>query len=210
MTILWMAHQAQFHAAAWSGYGLQHNCCGGTTTMPEVFSRTLASVSSAYDYYNNNAWAFGSWVPDALIVNLGTNDVSSGEYNETSFAAAYVDLCLNVSSLYASAAGGEGITLFLACGPMSDVYCGGVHLALDQLAALKTASATATASPHAKSRTATTERASQPLPRAAYFLDQTNVSSVSLNCCGHPSTSDDVAMATSSGAFIMNAMGWEN
>jgi len=176
--------------------------------MPEIFTRTLASVSKNYDYDKTNAWAFGSWVPDALIVNLGTNDVASGDYNATSFAAAYVALCLNVSSLYSSAAGGQGVTLFLACGPMSDVYCGGVHLALDQLAAMKTAAANqATATPHAKS---TTEKASQPLPRAAYFLDQTNLTDVSLNCCGHPSTSDDVAMAKSSGAFIMNAMGWEN
>jgi hypothetical protein len=62
---------AQVHTTAWSGLGLVHNCCGGNTTMPAIFTRTLASVN------NDNSWDWKSWVPDALVVNLGTNDGGS-------------------------------------------------------------------------------------------------------------------------------------
>lgn len=175
--------------------------------MPEVFTRTLASVIDDADSSSDNAWRFDSWVPDALIINLGTNDVSSGSYNESSFAAAYVALCLNVSAHYATAAGGAGVTLFLACGPMSDAYCGGVKLALAQITTLK-ATAVAAATAAAALDGLTTTRTVQPLPRAAYFLDQTNLAGVSLGCCGHPSVADDKTMAASSGAFIFDAMGW--
>jgi lysophospholipase L1-like esterase len=62
---------AQVHTAAWSGLGMVHNCCGGNTTMPTIFNRTLASVNI------DNSWDWNSWVPDALVVNLGTNDGGS-------------------------------------------------------------------------------------------------------------------------------------
>lgn len=62
---------AQVHTAAWSGLGMVHNCCGGNTTMPSIFSRALATVNT------DNTWSWSSWVPDALVVNLGTNDGGS-------------------------------------------------------------------------------------------------------------------------------------
>ena len=43
-----------------SGLGMYHNCCGGNTTMPSIFSRTLATVNK------DNTWQWSDWVPDAL------------------------------------------------------------------------------------------------------------------------------------------------
>ena len=53
---------AQVHTAAWSGLGMYTNCCGGNTTMPSIFSRTLATVNV------DNTWKWSSWVPDALVM----------------------------------------------------------------------------------------------------------------------------------------------
>ena len=39
--------------------------------MPSIFSRTLATVNT------DNTWQWSSWVPDALVINLGTNDGGS-------------------------------------------------------------------------------------------------------------------------------------
>ena len=49
---------AQVHVQAWSGLGLVHNCCGGNTTMPHIYSRTLATVNV------DDTWDWKSWVPD--------------------------------------------------------------------------------------------------------------------------------------------------
>ena len=47
--------KAQIHTAAWSGLGMIKNCCGGNTTMPSIFSRTLATVNT------DNTWRWNSW-----------------------------------------------------------------------------------------------------------------------------------------------------
>ena len=54
------------HTAAWSGLGMVRNCCGGNTTMPAIFGRTLATVNK------NSTWDFKSWTADVLVINLGT------------------------------------------------------------------------------------------------------------------------------------------
>jgi hypothetical protein len=79
---------AESHVVAWSGYGLVHNCCGGHTHMPAVYRRALGSVpdndAGAATFGGepfSNAWSFG-WAPDAVVINLGTNDVGSGSYDE--------------------------------------------------------------------------------------------------------------------------------
>ena len=47
----------QVHTAAWSGLGMYTNCCGGNTTMPSIFSRTLATVNV------DNTWKWSNYVP---------------------------------------------------------------------------------------------------------------------------------------------------
>ena len=61
-------------------YGMVENCCGGTTLASDVWRRTLATVVSpnATDPHGTapeNIWDFSSWVPDAVVINLGTERI---------------------------------------------------------------------------------------------------------------------------------------
>ena len=59
---------AECHTAAWSGFALTHShFCDKPVTMPEIWERTLASDDNA-------DWAFDAWKPQAVVINLGTND----------------------------------------------------------------------------------------------------------------------------------------
>lgn len=100
---------AECHTAAWSGFGMIENCCGGNTTMPEIWQRTLATDSSSH-------WNFSAWIPHGLVINLGTNDnlwAKNASYTET-----YFEMVLNASKAY-----GPNLEVFLACGPMITLYC---------------------------------------------------------------------------------------
>jgi len=122
-------------------------------------------------------WDFSAFVPDAVIINLGTNDWFSGYFNATTFTAAYVSLAYNISAHY-----GPDISLFLACGPMTSGYCKAVQNTISTLAA-------------------------DPSAPAAYFLDQTDLG-LTLGCCGHPSASDDEAMAVATAKLVLDTLGW--
>ena len=103
---------AECSTVAISGYGLVSNCCGktGPVKMPEVWRRTLATRPTG----GRNAWNFSDWVPDALVVNLGTNDWESGPRRHGGYVEAYIELIKAAHSYY-----GDGLNAFLACGPSS-------------------------------------------------------------------------------------------
>jgi hypothetical protein len=164
---------AEFHTIAWSGYGLPNNCCGGETTMPTIYGRTLASVPDG-----TSPWDFKQWLPHAVVINLGTNDVFSGSWDEAVFTDAYLSLTANITLAY-----GPTVALFLACGPMTDVYCAAVAQVIDALAI-------------------------QPNGPPAYFFDQTNLG-LGLSCCGHPSADDDAIMGQAGAALIKEMMAWD-
>ena len=72
--------QADCHIEAWSGFGMYENCCGGDTIMPDIYERTLATIPSAnpndpHGTIKDNLWNFKSWIPDIVVINLGTNDL---------------------------------------------------------------------------------------------------------------------------------------
>ena len=115
---------ADFHTVAWSGYGLVQNCCGGDTTLPAVYRRALGSDPS-----DGNAWNFSSWTPQAVVINLGTNDGAEVAATDA-FVDTYVELAKNITGAY-----GVGTELFLACGPMATYYCDAVGATIDALTA---------------------------------------------------------------------------
>merc|ERR1712061_371535 len=92
---------AECSTVAWSGFGLVQNCCGGETNMPEIWERTIATD-------NASRWNFSNWVPDALVVNLGTNDGGTGTTME--FVEAYEKLVHRAQAVY-----GNQLHIFLAC-----------------------------------------------------------------------------------------------
>lgn len=104
---------AECHIDAWSGYGLVEGCCGQPETMATVYRRTLATVDGS-----EGDWDWSTWVPDAVVINLGTNDQLGGRPEIVSnFTDAYAELAANMTATY------PGVTLFMACGPMDEAYC---------------------------------------------------------------------------------------
>ena len=64
---------AELITIAWSAKGMYRNFAGDTNeTMPVLYGRTLGTQASS-------TWDFASWVPDAVVINLGSNDFQQGD-----------------------------------------------------------------------------------------------------------------------------------
>lgn len=98
---------------AFSGKGMYENCCDNGETMPAYYLQTLGGASYSQD------WDFGRFTPDAMLINLGTNDFNhdAGQAWEWAFTSTYVQFIRNVTALHYP---GANITFFLAQGPMND------------------------------------------------------------------------------------------
>jgi len=109
---------ADWRLICWSGKGVYRNADNTTTDlMPDVYGRSVATDSStAYD--------LSSWIPQAVVINLGTNDFGSvaqadvgGKPDEAKFKANYIKLVKQVRKAYPSA------WILLTTGPMlSDFF----------------------------------------------------------------------------------------
>jgi len=163
---------AQVHTVAWSGLGMVHNCCGGNTTMPSIFGRTLATVN------RDATWDWSGWIPDALVVNLGTNDGSTVLDPKYKYVETYEQLVMDAAAHY-----GPDLHVFLACGPMSETYCAPVQ---DVLAAVSAKGVKA----HFLDQRG--------------FLNGT----FGPGCCGHPGIEVDTAMGQHGAAAIKDVLGW--
>ncbi len=97
---------AELHLVAWSGRGLVlNNNLLSVGAMPELMERTLpADRTSTFDPR--------SYVPDAVVVNLGTNDLTRPEHDPVVFAAAYRRLLDRLRADYPRA------RLVVAIGPL--------------------------------------------------------------------------------------------
>jgi lysophospholipase L1-like esterase len=96
------ALDADVTTVCWSGRGIVRNYDGSTTgTMPELFERTLPAQPPV-------SWTFATaQPPDAVVINLGTNDFLGGEGRPLDLAAfedAYVRFARRVREVYPSAA----------------------------------------------------------------------------------------------------------
>jgi lysophospholipase L1-like esterase len=104
------ALDADVTTVCWSGRGVIRNYDGSTTgTMPELFERTLPADPPV-------AWAFPSAPPpDAVVLNLGTNDFLGGQgrpLDLVAFEDAYVRFARRLRDVYPRAA------LFVTTSPM--------------------------------------------------------------------------------------------
>ncbi|MCL2725457.1 MAG: GDSL-type esterase/lipase family protein [Polyangiaceae bacterium] len=90
------ALHASHHTIAYSGIGLIRNYNGNTTVPPmsDLYKRTLVNNANLF-------WDF-SYVPDAIIINLGTNDFSNSDPGPQ-FETAYVTFMEFVRSKYPNA-----------------------------------------------------------------------------------------------------------
>ncbi len=109
------AVQADYALVAYSGRGVVRNYGDSnktsSNTMPILFERTCFSDSIS-------KWNFASWIPQAVVLNLGTNDYSTKPFPDSKvFQDAYTQLLHRVRSLY------PGVTMFCICGPMIGEPC---------------------------------------------------------------------------------------
>jgi len=87
---------AELSAVAWSGKGMLFNYGDDTQEpMSELYPRTIPTEAGD--------WSFG-WQPDAVVINLGTNDFSTdGDPTETQFVSTYVTFLEKMRARYPNA-----------------------------------------------------------------------------------------------------------
>jgi lysophospholipase L1-like esterase len=91
---------------AWSGKGVIRNYGGDThEMMPELYSRILP-------YDTALTWNPSQWIPQVVVINLGTNDFSTGTPDKDAFIATYVNFVKRIRSQY------SGAHIYCALGPM--------------------------------------------------------------------------------------------
>ena len=92
--------------------------------MPYFYPFTVANDAQSL-------WNFANFRPDAVVINLGTNDYSTEPHPPTpTFIAGYIRLLTFIRSKYGSAP-----HIFLACGPMiGDPCCENVKSVAAQFA----------------------------------------------------------------------------
>lgn len=94
---------AEYHCIAMSGIGLEQSYVTGT--IFEYYDKELGFYSPI------KPWDFGSWVPDAVVINLGQNDYALG--SDPNVTDLYVDFMLDIRAEYPEAG------IFLVLGDMS-------------------------------------------------------------------------------------------
>lgn len=101
---------ADYTCVAWSGKKMWPN-----NTIPELYDRTLPlDTSSQFD--------FKSWQPEAVLVNLATNDFGRGIPDEAGWTTAYKAFLTRLRQNYPKA------QIYCAIGPMMGDWGGGKPL----------------------------------------------------------------------------------
>ncbi|KAK6542416.1 hypothetical protein TWF694_006371 [Orbilia ellipsospora] len=185
---------ADYSVVAWSGKGVYRNIATGTTDtsplIPELYTRYGANDA-------DNSYTFpSSSTPNAVVINLGTNDFSylgfdaSGNsytarspINPTVYTSAIVKFAQSISSRYPSA------HIFLVGSPMlSDYY-------------------PTTADAQKTTQTNALKNAVTQLGSKAHFVDWPTQGS-DVGCDYHPNAATHAAEATVLAAAIKSALGW--
>ena len=103
----------------WSGKGVIRNYGGDTTdVLPSLYSRILP-------YDTTTLWNASQWVPQVVVINLGTNDFGSGTPDKTAFVNGYVTFYNRIRTQYPNA------HIYVALGPL--LYGTGLTSARDYL-----------------------------------------------------------------------------
>ncbi|QNU68524.1 acetyl xylan esterase [Ruminiclostridium herbifermentans] len=91
---------------SWSGKGVVQNYGGNKDEpMPVIYPRILP-------YDKSKIWDYTKWVPQVVVINLGTNDISTVALDGTLFKSEYLKLVDKVRSQYPDA------HIYCAVGPM--------------------------------------------------------------------------------------------
>lgn len=169
--------RAELSTVAWSGkgvvcnYGDDANSC--KDPFPTYYDRILPNRA-------DSAWDFARFQPNAVVINLGTNDLSTdSDPDEATFKAAYKDLLKRVRKNYPSA------HILCTNGPLL--------------------SGTDLANVRKYIQDAVTELAD---PKVSSFEIATQDGSDGYGCDYHPSLERHKKMATVVTAALKTALGW--
>lgn len=87
---------AQFHTTSYSGIGVVTGYA--SFLMKDIYNRTIA-ITSYTPFPTNNTFDFTRFIPNVVVVALGTNDYNTG-FNTTTFKPGYTDLIAQIRALY--------------------------------------------------------------------------------------------------------------
>ena len=173
------ALDADIHVVAWQGKGLYRNLGGTTTeTVPILWERTIPTDMASH-------WDPSQWIPDAVVINLGTNDYNSGPDPSTAFEATYVRFVTQLRGVY------PGAFIFCAVGPM--------------LGGTSYASAKTAISDVVSTRQAAGD---SRLQLVEFPTNNCGADGSGCGCSGHPNVSQHQAMATILEAAMRSTLGW--
>lgn len=113
--IIARAFHADYHIVAHSGQGVVRNYGDkqkvSASAMPNRFNRV-------FDEKEQPLWNFRHWIPEAVVINLGTNDFSTLPYPDKDvFKKGYENLINEVRKQYGD------LPVFCVVGPMIDEPC---------------------------------------------------------------------------------------
>ena len=113
--IMARAFNADYHIVAHSGMGVVRNYGYKEKVSPEALP---ARFNRIFDEKEQPKWDFKQWVPEVVVINLGTNDFSTKPYPDKDvFKAGYAKLIKDIYQQY-----GE-IPVFCVVGPIMDEPC---------------------------------------------------------------------------------------
>ena len=176
-----------YHVSAVAGIGLIRNYSFkyDARPMPEVYD------SMFFEQMNSPVWDHNRFVPDALVIALGTNDFSPGDserpsMNVDDFVAAYLKFIRKLRSYFPNAA------IFCISSPMLGNHWPTYkdRFSSDQIDAVHKTVSTCNATGDLK----------------VYQFMSTKI--VGLGCGTHPNVEQHAAMAEELGATIASVMGW--
>jgi lysophospholipase L1-like esterase len=170
---------ADLHTVASSGRGVFRNVDGTTTgTLPDIYSFTLPYVEP--DAGPPSTWDFATWVPDAVVINLGTDDYATGNpAPDQTFEEAYLAFLQRVRASYPDA--------YILCtnGPMltEPDYSAAAGYIQEAIAAMSDAN-------------------------VAYLAFPAQEPDAGEGCDGHPGQATHEAMAEELTTALQRALGW--
>lgn len=90
------ALDAEAHITAWSGEGILRNALGDVVhPLPSIVGQVLPPSPEP-------AWDFSTWIPQVVVINLGTNDFLTGIPDRGAFVETYFQLLEKLDHHYHS------------------------------------------------------------------------------------------------------------
>ena len=115
--VLSRAFNAQYHAIAHSGLGVVRNY-GDSSRVSTKILPLPARITRVLDNEVTSQWDISGWIPQGVVINLGTNDFSTKPHPlKEVFQSEYVKLIGAIRKYYGD------VPVFCAVGPMIDQPC---------------------------------------------------------------------------------------